>query len=209
MPTILLVTTSPNGAASVSTRLGRELADRLAAERGARVVLRDLAAAPPPHLDADTVGVFQAPTGDLTAAQEDALALSDRFIAELVEADAIVIAAPMWNFGSPSALKSWIDHLARAGVTFRFTEAGPEGLLGGRPVYVVSSRGGFYTPGRAAAPMDHQTPFLKTILGFLGLKDLTFVYAEGQAIGPDVAAQEVAAARARIAELTETAGRAA
>jgi FMN-dependent NADH-azoreductase len=132
--------------------------------------------------------------------QTEAVALADKLIAEVEAADTIVIAAPMYNFTIPSTLKAWLDHIARAGRTFRYTAAGPEGLLKGKKVFVVESRGGFYGEGPAKA-MDFQEPYLRAMLGFLGLNDVTFIHAEGQAVSAEAAAQGLLKARNAVAEL--------
>lgn len=164
-----------------------------------QVVERALTPANIPHLNSETLAALgKAPTAR-TADEQHAVDFADRLIAEVEAADTIVIAAPMYNFSIPTTLKAWIDHIARAGRTFRYTAQGPEGLLKNKKVIAVVSRGGFYTAGQAAAPMDFQEPYLRTVLGFLGLTDVTFVEIEGQAVGPDIAAKGVAAAREAIA----------
>ncbi len=120
------------------------------------------------------------------------MALDDVLIAEVKAADVIVLGVPMYNFGVPAQLKNWIDAIARAGVTFRYTEQGPVGLLAGRRVYVALARGGRYRE----TPADSQVPYLKTLLGFLGMTDVHFIYAEGLNMGPDAAAQGFAEAQA-------------
>ncbi len=188
----LLVTSSLNGADGRSSALAREYLDRLTARRpGLRITHRDLAADPPPHLDAATFAAFGTPPDRRDAGQRRRVAWSDAAIAELRAADRVVVAAPMYNFGVPSALKAWMDHVARAGITFRYTEHGPEGLLTGRRAVVVSTRGGRY----AGTPSDSQTPFIETFLGFLGLGPVEFVHAEGLAMGEDHAAAALESAQ--------------
>ena len=126
--------------------------------------------------------------GQLSDRQKELVALSDELIAELEVADTIVLAVPMYNFSIPSTLKAWIDHVARRGRTFRYTEKGPEGLLRDKKVFVLVSRGGVYSKGSPAAPFDFQEPYLRTVLGFLGLTDVTFVHFEGVGMGPEAAA---------------------
>jgi FMN-dependent NADH-azoreductase len=125
--------------------------------------------------------------GDLNGRQKQAVALSDELIAELEVADTIVLAVPMYNFSIPSTLKAWIDHVARRGRTFRYTEKGPEGLLKNKKVFVLVARGGVYSKGTPYAAFDFQEPYLRTVLGFLGMTDVTFVHFEGLAMGPEAA----------------------
>lgn len=161
----------------------------------AAVEVLDLAATPVPHLDAARVTALNTPAADLTAEQAAVVAYSDALIAQIQAADALVIGVPMYNFGFPTQLKAYFDHLARAGVTFTYGANGPEGLLNNKPVYLVASRGGEYA-GTAA---DVQTPYLRTFLGFIGLTDLHFVYAEGLNKGAKDAS--FAAAKATLATL--------
>ncbi|MBY6205601.1 NAD(P)H-dependent oxidoreductase [Halomonas denitrificans] len=188
----LLVTSSLSGEAGTSSALARDYLDRLAT-RGPdlRITHRDLAGDPPPHLDAETFAAFGTSPDERSAVQRERVAWSDAAIAELRAADLVVVAAPMYNFGVPSALKAWMDHVARAGITFRYTDRGPQGLLTGRRAVVVSTRGGRYA-GTAA---DSQTPFIETFLGFLGLGPIEFVHAEGLAMGEDHAAAALESAQ--------------
>jgi len=160
------------------------------------VVHRDLAAAPLPHLDGATIGAFFTPAEARSDEQRGLIAASEQVIAELRAADTIVLGVPMHNFGIPSTLKAWIDHAARAGETFQYTENGPVGLLEGKKVYVLSAHGGDYSEGSPAAAMDFVTPYLKAVLGFLGLTDVDFVAAHGVAMGERD--EILAAAEARI-----------
>ena len=118
-----------------------------------------------------------------------------------ISADVIVIGAPMYNFGITSSLKAWVDRIAVAGKTFRYTETGPEGLAGGKRVIIASTRGGVYSAGSPAAAMDFQEPYLRTVLGFLGITDIEFVRAEGVAMGDEAKAQAIDNATATIGEL--------
>ena len=184
MTHVLLITSSLNGADGQSSRLAARYLDALRrTEPGLTVTHRDLAADPPPHLDGATFRAFATPADERDDEQRARVAWSDRAIAELQAADLVVVAAPMYNFGVPSVLKSWMDHVARAGITFRYTENGPEGLLTGRRAVVISTRGGRY----AGTPADSHTPFLKTFLGFIGLGPVDFIHAEGLAMGEDQA----------------------
>jgi FMN-dependent NADH-azoreductase len=185
---ILNIRSSATGAASVSN----QLADRfLARFADAQVTIRDVGAEPLPHLTAETVGAIRGTAQ--TEAEKRTLALSDELVAELQAADLIVIGSPMYNFGMSSTLKTWFDHVLRAGITFRYTEAGPEGLLAGKKVIVIQSRAGLYSEGPAAG-MDGQEPHLRTLLGFIGITDVSFVRAEKLAFGPDAAAAAIAEA---------------
>lgn len=161
---------------------------------GGRVIVRDLIASPLPHLDAARFAALTSQPEARSPEQQSIVAESDALIAELRAADEILLAAPMYNFAIPSQLKSWFDHIARAGVTFRYTASGAEGLLGGKPVTVIATRGGFYA-GTAA---DSQTPWLRTMLGFVGLTDVEFVYAEGIAVSADHKAEALRKAREQI-----------
>jgi FMN-dependent NADH-azoreductase len=158
------------------------------------VELRDLAANPHPVLDEAALGALFTPAEQRTPEQAARVALDDALIAQVQSADAIVLGVPMYNFGVPVQLKTWIDAIARAGVTFRYTENGPEGLLKGKKVYVALARGGIYRD----TPADSQVPYLKGVLGFLGMTDVEFIYAEGLAMGPESADKAFAAAEAAI-----------
>ncbi|MEQ9574831.1 MAG: NAD(P)H-dependent oxidoreductase, partial [Rhodospirillales bacterium] len=171
---------SPNLEGSASRALAQNLADSLAGDAAdSRVVIRDLGASPPPHLDQETIGAFYTPEDDRTAEQRQKLALSDALIDEVFAADAIVIAAPMHNFGITSSLKAWVDQVARIGRTFEPTGQGPKGLVTDRPVYVVTTRGGVYGPGTPFNHLDHLEPYLRRALNFIGLENISFIYAEG------------------------------
>jgi FMN-dependent NADH-azoreductase len=192
MTNILIVDSAATGDASVSRRLTGELEAILRESGPVRIVRRDVGAVPVPHLTADTTPAIRGAEPDSDSAR-DALALSDALIAELEAADLVVIGAPMYNFGMASTLKSWFDHVLRAGITFRYSESGPEGLLKGKKAIVIESRAGLYSAGPAAA-MDSQEPHLRTLLGFMGLDDTTFVRVEKLAFGPEAAAASIAEA---------------
>ncbi|MGF1592000.1 MAG: FMN-dependent NADH-azoreductase [Kiloniellaceae bacterium] len=196
MSDILVITSSASGEASVSNQLVVGAVDALRRkDPAARIVSRDLGAAPLPHLTAETLAAFFGEPA--TKAQIAARALSDTIVAEVQAADTLVIGAPMYNFGIPSTLKAWFDHLLRAGVTFRYTEAGPVGLLQGKRAIVVLTRGGLYSEGPAQA-MDAQEPHLRTLLGFIGIDDVTFVRSERLAMGPELRAEAIDAARGHL-----------
>lgn len=184
MSSILVVTSSPRAGASISTRLATNLAERLAASRpGAKIAHRDLVEAPLPHVDGDFLGGLFSSPDERSAVQQTLIDASDQAVEELLAADTVVIGAGMINFSIPSTLKSWFDYVARAGKTFRYSESGPEGLVKGKKVYVVFASKGIYTNGGPAAPMDHARPYLKTILGFLGMTDVEFIDVEGVGLG--------------------------
>ena len=184
MTTILQLNSSLRGPDGQSSRLAAEFAVALAAARGAELIVRDLARDPVPHLTAERFTAFTTPTAERTLEQQRHVAASDALIDELRRADALVIGLPMYNFGVPSSLKAYFDHVARAGVTFKYTAQGPVGLLAGRKVYVLATRGGRY----AGTPLDSQTDYVRQFLGFLGITDVEFVYAEGLALGEEAKA---------------------
>ena len=196
MANILVINSSAARDGSASRILVDHAVDLLLdADPGAAVVRRDLGAAPTPHLTGETLaGVRGVPA---TGAERAARALSDELIAEVRAADTIVIGAPMYNFSIPTGLRAWFDHVLRAGETFRYSEAGPEGLLGGKRVIVIESRGGLYSEGPGQA-MDFQEPYLRQLLGFVGITDVTFVRAEKLGFGPEAREQAIAAARAQL-----------
>lgn len=164
----------------------------------ARIVVRDVAAAEPvPHLNAERFGAFITKPEERSAAQDAVVAYSDTLIEELKQADVIVFGLPMYNFGVPSQLKAYFDHIARAGLTFRYTDKGPVGLLTGKRVYVFAARGGLY----AGTSLDTQSSYMRDFLRFLGLTDVEFVYAEGLAVSPQSKEAGLAKARAEIAAL--------
>jgi FMN-dependent NADH-azoreductase len=199
MTQILAITSSSLGANSVSTKLVHRVVEQLKAKHsGASVHHRDLAAHTPPHLDADgIVGIRGEPANDK---QKAARALSDTLIGELMKADVLVFGAPMYNFGIPTQLKSWFDYVLRAGVTFRYTEKGPEGLVSGKKAIVVETRGGLYSEGPAAV-MDAQEPHIRAMLKFIGITDVTFIHAERLAFGPEAVVAAVEAAEAKIKKI--------
>ncbi|MES1988614.1 MAG: FMN-dependent NADH-azoreductase [Pseudomonadota bacterium] len=200
--TVLSIETSPLGDYSVSRKLTAKILSGLKAKStDTQVVTRDLAASPLPHLDGITVGAFFTPPDQRNGAQNSALILSDTCVNELIAADVIVIGAPMWNFGIPSSLMAWIDHIVRVGLTFQYGAAGPESLLPpGKKVIIASSRGGVYTSGPMQT-MDHQESYLKTALGFIGLHDVSIVRAEGVARGEDAVKGAMASADAQLTDI--------
>ena len=167
------------------------------ANPGGQVVVRDLARDPIPHLDAARFGAFLAKADEHTPEQAAVVGYSDALIQELKAADVVVLGLPMYNFGIPSMLKAYFDHIARGGVTFRYTDKGPVGLLTGKQVYVFAARGGLY----AGTPKDTQTAYVREFFGFLGMTDIEFVYAEGLAISPESKAQSIGRAHAHVDRL--------
>lgn len=183
MTTILHVDSSINGESSASRVISRSVVGRLKVlSPSAEVVRRDLGVQPIPHLT-------------LNALTEHSVV--DEFLA----ADVIVIGAPMYNFGISSQLKAWIDRLAVAGKTFSYTEKGPKGLAGGKKLIIASSRGGFFGPGSPAASLDHQETYLRAFFGFLGITDITFVRAEGLALGAEARQHAIEAAKEEATKL--------
>src|ERR1700761_1315271 len=203
--TILHIDSSPLGDRSVSRKLTAKIVDGLKNEfPGAAVLRRDLGTAPLPYLDGLAVGAFFTPPDKRNEVLNKAAALSDEAVDELLEADIIVIGAPMYNFTIPSHLKSWFDHVVRAGRTFA---NGPDGLVSllppGQKVIVVSTRGQGYSSGPYVA-MDHQETYLKTILGFIGLHDVTFVRAEGYITGEEALKKAQESAEIRVSDTVRT-----
>ncbi|MDE1350574.1 FMN-dependent NADH-azoreductase [Vibrio aestuarianus] len=162
-----------------------------------QVTLRDLAATPLPVLDFSVATALRA-TEDLSDEQQKIVAISDQLIAELNATDTLVIAAPMYNFTIPTQLKNWFDLIARAGVTFRYTESGVQGLIQGKKAIVITSRGGIHKDSAT----DNVTPYLKTILGFIGITDVEFVFAEGMNMGEETAANGIKSATSQLEAIT-------
>lgn len=184
---ILVIESSPLGERSLTRQLTAKTVQQLQqAHPASQLVTRDLAAVPFPHLDATTIGAYFTPPDQRNPVLAEAVKLSDTAVAELQQADLLVLAAPMWNFGVPSVLKAWIDHVVRAGLTFKYGANGPQGLLTGKQAIVVSARGGIYSEGPMQA-YDHQERYLKDVLGFIGITDVVFVRAEGVALGAEAA----------------------
>ncbi len=187
---------SANGQSSQLTE--RFVAAWQASHPGTQVIERDLAASPVPHLDGARFMAFLAKPEERSAEQQAVVDFSDALIAELRAADAIVIGLPMYNFGIPSQLKAYFDHIARAGVTFRYTANGPEGLITGKKAYILAARGGIY----AGTPKDSQTTYVRDFLGFIGITDVEFVYAEGLNMGDESKSAALAKAHQSLATLT-------
>lgn len=191
----LMILSSILGEQSHSSKLARHALDRIRqADPQAEVTVRDLGANPVPYFDAATAGaLFTAPEAR-TPEQQRVVALSDELIAELFAADRVVFAVPIYNFGVPAQLKSYFDLVARAGVTFRYTAEGPEGLVKGKQATVLYARGGV----AEGTPLDMVTPFLQTFLGFIGLANVEFVAAEGLKMGDEAQSQGLAQALGKI-----------
>lgn len=201
---ILHIDSSALGEASASRRLTAAIVDSLLRSMpGATVVRRDLGAAPPTHLSGHVLQAMTSPeAGTLAEHQRQERALTDALLEEFLAADIVVIGAPMYNFTIPTQLKAWIDRIAQAGKTFRYTENGSVGLAGGKRVVIASSRGGIYAGDTAMQALDHQEAYLRAILGFLGITDIAVVRAEGLSLGDAPRANAFAQAQAQIAGLS-------
>lgn len=198
MTTLLNLNASLFSRDGQSSRLARDYIEALRRDDpGLRVIERDLAANPVPHLTAERFGAFLAKPEERTPAQRAVVAESDALIDELRAAGTIVIGLPMYNFGIPSTLKAYFDHVARAGVTFKYTEKGLVGLLTGKRAVILAARGGQY----AGTPLDTQSAYVRDFLRFLGIDDVRFVYAEGLAMGEGPRAEALAKAGDEIALL--------
>lgn len=201
MPKALILNTSVAGAASVSNRLTGEFAAQLRQrDPSIEIVTRDLAADPVPHLLPETVAGIRA-TAE-TETERAALALSEQLLAELKAADVLVIGAPMYNFGIPSTLKTWFDYVLRAGLSFRYTEKGSEGLITGKKAVVIETRGGTYSEGPAVS-LDSQEPHLRTMLGFMGVTDVVFVRVEKLGFGPEAVSAAIEGAIAELGDFAD------
>src|SRR5882724_10139577 len=198
MTTLLQINSSINNGDGQSSRLANQFVAAFR-ERNpdARFIKRDLAAEAVPHLTAERFGAFITKPEEHTPTQRAVVAYSDALIAELKSADVFVLGLPMYNFGVPSQLKAYFDHIARAGVTFTYSDKGPVGLLTGKKVYVFAARGGLYV----GTPLDTQTSYVRDFLRFIGMADVEFVYAEGLAISPQSKEEGLAKAVAEIARL--------
>lgn len=182
MSRILNIISSPRGAASNSIKLADAIIDRLKEQDPAAFVqVHDLTNKPFPHLEEAHLNAFFTPVENHTDSDKEAIKHSNDAIKEIMDADVLVIGAPMYNFGISSVLKSWFDHIARAGITFKYTAEGPVGLLTGKKAYVAVTTGGVYSSGPATS-FDFVTPYIKTMLGFIGITDVTIVRAEGFAV---------------------------
>jgi FMN-dependent NADH-azoreductase len=199
MTTLLQINASIHNGKGQSSQLANQfVAAYQERHPDATIVVRDVAAAEPvPHLNGERFGAFIAKPDERSTAQQAIVAYSDALIEELRSANIIVIGLPMYNFGVPSQLKAYFDHIARAGVTFAYTEQGPKGLITGKKVFVFATRGGVY----AGTPLDTQTSYVRDFLRFLGMTDVEFVYAEGLHLGPQTKDAGLASAGVEIARL--------
>jgi FMN-dependent NADH-azoreductase len=199
---ILHIDSSILGDHSVSRQLTAAIVDRLLAlAPDSRVTHRDVATNPLPQFTGAVAMGRGMPAEQRSAAVTADVAILDAVLAEVLAADTIVIGAPMYNFGIPSQLKAWLDALAVAGTTFRYGANGPEGLLGGRRVIVASTRGGLYGADTPNASADHQESYLRSFFGFLGIRDLEIVRAEGVMMGAEVKERAVQAALQQVSML--------
>jgi FMN-dependent NADH-azoreductase len=201
MANVLYINSSVRSSGSLSRQLSAEFIAKWKANHPAdTIVERDLAANPVPHLTEEMLGAFFTPPEARNAEQAFTVKLSDKLVDEVLAADVIVIGAPMYNFSVPSGLKAYIDHIARAGRTFKYTETGPVGLAGGKKVYVFTASGGVYSEGPSAG-YDFLATYLRAVLGFLGITDISFIQAEGVALGEQALADTLAKSRQSIDEL--------
>jgi FMN-dependent NADH-azoreductase len=198
MSRVLVIESSARQQGSVSRDLTQQfITTWQAAHPADQVQVRDLATDPVPHLDATLLGGWMTPSEQQSEAEKAALARSNQLTDELLAADVLVLAAPMYNFAIPSTLKAWLDHVLRAGVTFKYTDTGPQGLLTGKRAFVLTARGGIY----AGSGLDHQEPYLRQALAFIGIHDVQFIHAEGLNMGAEFSEKGLAQAKAKLAEV--------
>lgn len=193
---LLHIQASPNGEKSISREVSNYLVSKLTASSAK---LLDLDNQPLPHLTGTAIGAFFTPEDARTEEQKAAIKLSDEKVNEFLTSDVVVISTPMWNFGIPSVLKSWFDHISRAGKTFSYTPEGLKGLAGGRKIYVVLSSGSIFSEGPYAS-MDHLIPWFKTTFGFLGISEVEVIRVEGTNTA-EAATKAISTAKARIDSL--------
>ncbi len=198
MSHVLIIESSARQQDSFSRQLTQQFIQQWhEAHPGDTITVRDLAMSPVPHLDANLLGGWMKPEAQRSAEEQASLQRSNELTDELLAADVLVMAAPMYNFAIPSTLKAWLDHVLRAGVTFKYTESGPQGLLTGKKAYVLTARGGIY----AGSTADHQEPYLRQVMAFVGIHDVTFIHAEGMNLGGDFQEKGLNQAKARLSEL--------
>ena len=198
MSNVLIIESSVRQQDSFSRQLTRQFISQWQAAHPAdRVAVRDLARNPVPHLDANLLGGWMKPEAQRSADENASLQRSNELTDEVLAADVLVLAAPMYNFTIPSTLKAWLDHVLRAGVTFKYTETGPQGLLTGKQAYVLTARGGLY----AGSTTDHQEPYLRQVMAFIGIHDVTFIHAEGLNLGGDFQEKGLNQAKAKLAAI--------
>lgn len=198
MSRVLIIESSARQQDSVSRQLTQQFISQWKnAHPGDEITVRDLGIDPVPHLDATLLGGWMKPAEQRTAIEQAALERSNLLTDELVAADVLVLAAPMYNFAIPSTLKAWFDHVLRAGVTFKYGETGPQGLLTDKRAFVLTARGGIY----AGSSQDHQEPYLRQVLGFVGIHDVSFVHAEGLNMGAEFSEKGLNQAIAKLAQV--------
>ncbi|BCT32032.1 FMN-dependent NADH-azoreductase [Pseudomonas protegens] len=198
MSRVLIIESSARQQDSVSRQLTQTFIQQWqAAHPGDSITVRDLARNPVPHLDANLLGGWMKPAEQRSSAEQESLQRSNELTEELLAADVLVMAAPMYNFAIPSTLKAWLDHVLRAGVTFKYTDTGPQGLLTGKRAYVLTARGGIY----AGSSADHQEPYLRQVMGFIGIHDVEFIHAEGLNLGGDFHEKGLNQANAKLAQV--------
>lgn len=198
MSTLLHIDSSARFTGSITRELSAAYAQQWQAKNpGGRVIRRDLASDTLPHINEALLGAYFTPADQRSAEQQGIIALSDKLVDELIAADTLVIGIPMYNFAPPSAFKAWIDHICRAGRTFKYGENGPVGLLSGKRAVVILSRGGVYSEGPAQV-FDFQGTYIKSVLGFIGITDVELVIAEGVSMGEDKTKQAVAQAHEKL-----------
>ncbi|ATR82288.1 FMN-dependent NADH-azoreductase [Pseudomonas sp. HLS-6] len=196
MSRVLIIESSARQNDSISRQLTRDfIAQWQSAHPTDAITVRDLAANPVPHLDETLLGGWMKPQEQRSAEELKALQRSNELTDELLAADVLVMAAPMYNFTIPSTLKAWLDHVLRAGITFKYTETGPQGLLTGKRAYVLTARGGIHAGGAS----DHQEPYLRQVMAFIGIHDVTFIHAEGLNMGGDFHDKGLNQAKAKLA----------
>lgn len=200
MSNILLITSSPRGAESLSTRFATEIANGVRAQLGGSLTVRDLVANPAPHITAAYIQGRATPPNARTPEQIEAITAALALVDELRAADVIVLGSGMMNFGPSSQLKAWIDNVTWPGITLSYSSGVPQGLLTGKKVYLVTAAGGVFSEG-AYAPFDFQTNYLLHVLGFIGLTDVELVRIEGTVLGPDAAQAAIAKADATVKTL--------
>lgn len=202
---LLHIDSSSLGGNSVSRQLTKRIVAQWRASHPDTVVeYLDLATDAPSHLSTDSLGFRTGPSaGGLSEVQRRENEISEKLVSQFLAADVVVVGAPMYNFSIPSQLKAWIDRIAQAGRTFKYTDKGPQGLAGGKSVIVASSRGGVYSTNPALAGLDHQESYLKTVFGFFGIAEVQFVRAEGIAMGDAAKVQALNAAELAIRALQQ------
>ena len=198
MSRVLIIESSARQQDSVSRQLTQTFISQWqAAHPQDQITVRDLAVNPVPHLDINLLGGWMKSAELRSEIEQASLERSNQLTDEVLAADVLVLAAPMYNFAIPSTLKAWLDHVLRAGVTFKYTDTGPQGLLSGKRAYVLTARGGIYAGG----PADHQEPYLRQVMGFIGIHDVTFIHAEGMNLGGDFQEKGLNQANAKLAQV--------